>query len=85
MSDTPFDEDELMEAYEGDPDNMSPEDIFKMVTINRQKMTKVRVELRDEEEDVIELVDVVIELLGYLKDKFEDETGDKVPANWRSE
>jgi len=76
MSDEMYDEDDLAEAYEADPDTLSPEEIFKMVTLNRNKMTKVKVTLRDNEDDEVELVDIITELLAYVKDKFEDESGE---------
>jgi len=68
-----FDEDELGEMYENDPDDLSPEEVFKMVTINRVRKKRVSVELEDEEGDIVATADVVQELLAYIKDKMSDE------------
>lgn len=71
MSDI-FDEDELEAMYENNQDNMTPEDIFKMVMVNKVKGVTVKVELRDKDGDVVEMPDVIEQLLEYIKDKLTD-------------
>ena len=71
-----LDEEELEELYE-DQMEMDPEDVFKMCTINKIKKTRVTVELRDEEDDVVELKDVIQQLLEYIKDQLKDKKGNQ--------
>ena len=71
-----FDEEEMETLYE-DTDDLDPEDLFSMVTINRVRKKKVRVELEDETGDTVQLKDVITELLAYIKDKMEDEEGNQ--------
>jgi hypothetical protein len=71
FDETDFDEDEMQELFE-DEESMTPEEVFKMVMINKVKGTTVRVELQDKEGDVVELSEVIEELLGYVERKLED-------------
>ena len=70
MSD--WDEDDLEEMYE-EQEEITPEDVFRMVTINRRKKTKLSVELRDDEDDIVLIPEVVEELINYMRDKLRDE------------
>lgn len=72
-----LDEDELAELYEDqvDPDDLSPEDVFSMVMINRVKKTKITVQLEDKDGDTVALADIVEGLIGYVKDKIKDTDG----------
>jgi hypothetical protein len=72
-----FDEDELEAMHEGSDDALEPEDVFKLVTINRIRKKRTIVHLQDEAGDRVELKDVVKELLVYIKDKMEDEDGNQ--------
>lgn len=71
-----FDE-ELESLYEEDLDSLSPEEFFKMVTINKIKGITVRVELRDEEGDKIELADIIQQLTEYIQEKMQDTDGNQ--------
>lgn len=70
-----LDEDELEDLYEDmtDPDDLTPEEVFSMVMLNKIKGTKVTIQLEDKDGDVVELSDVVEGLIGYVKDKLKDE------------
>jgi hypothetical protein len=72
FDETDFDEDEMQELFE-DEESMTPEEVFKMVMINKVKGTTVRVELQDKEGDVVELSEVIEELLSYVEAKLEDD------------
>ena len=50
-----WDEDDLEEMYEYGEDELAPEDVFKMVTINRKRGKLVKAKLQDEDGDTIEL------------------------------
>lgn len=74
-----LDEDELEELYEDahDPDDLTPEEVFSMVMLNKIKKTKVTIQLEDKDGDVVSLADVVEGLIGYVKDKLQaDEDND---------
>lgn len=84
MDDYELDEDEIESLYEGDEDRITPEDIFKMVHINKARGKAISVELKDETGDAVEVADIVEQLLDYMKEKLEDEeesdfTGQIVP------
>jgi len=70
-------EDELAESFEGDPDELAPEDVFKMVMINRAKKVKVHVKLRDEDNDEVDLPETITQLLNYVKDQLKDGDGNQ--------
>jgi hypothetical protein len=72
FDETDFEEDELDELLE-DQEEMSPEEVFKMVMINKVKGTTVRVELLDKEGEQVELSEVIQKLLGYVENKLEDD------------
>lgn len=76
-NDMGLDEDEL-EMMEGDPDALTPEDVFKMVLLNKRNKTQVSVELEDEDGDSIELADMMEELVNYVKDKLDDKDGNQI-------
>lgn len=67
-----YDNDELAEMYE-DPDQLTPEEVFTMVTLNRIKKCKVHVELRDENGDIVSLPNTISSLLDYIDDKMKVE------------
>jgi hypothetical protein len=79
MSDeeSPFDQDELQEAFgdEGNEygDTMTPEEVFSMVMINKRRLVKTTIELRDEHGETIPLHEVIADLLEYMKDKLKSE------------
>lgn len=66
-----MDMDDLEGMYE-EREEVTPEDVFKMTTINRRKKTKLTVELRDDEDDIVLIPEVVEELINYMKDKLKD-------------
>lgn len=70
--DNMFDEDEIQEAY-GEPNQLTPEEVFSMVMINKMRNKKVSCELIDSDGDEVELHEVVEQLLGYIKDRMQDE------------
>jgi len=72
FDETDFDEDEIRDLLE-DEETMTPEEVFKMVMINKVKGTTVRVELCDQEGDKVELSEVIEQLLNYVEDKLEDD------------
>ena len=71
-----LDEDELSELRDN-PDDITPEDIFKMVMVNKLRKIKVKVELRDKDGDKVELADIVTELIKYMKEQMGDENGNQ--------
>ena len=76
MSDYEIDDDDLQDLYEDtQDDDITPEEMFSMVLLDKIKGTKVTIELKDKEGDVIELADIMEGLIGYIKDKLEDEEG----------
>jgi len=73
-----LDEDELESLSEDSGDGgMDPEDVFKMVLINKIRKKRTYVELKDAQDDQIQLRDVVSELLSYIKDKLASEEGNQ--------
>lgn len=68
-----LDDDEMAELYERHDDDLMPEDVFKMVMVNKIRKKRVHVELQDAEGDPVQLKDVVQELLNYIKSKLKDE------------
>jgi len=72
FDETNYDEDDIQDLFE-DEESMTPEEIFKMVMINKVKGTTVHVELCDKEGDKVELSDVIEQLLSYVENKLEDE------------
>jgi hypothetical protein len=76
MSDeNPFDEDELKEAglLEEQENQLTPEEVFSIVMINKKRGVKTHVELRDEQNNTIQLHEIIDSLLEYMKGKFEEE------------
>jgi len=71
-------EDELAESFEGDPEQLQPEDVFKMVMLNRQKNTRIEVEIQDDEGDKVNLPELITQILGYVKDRLEDNNGNEI-------
>lgn len=67
-----LDEDEL-EALR-DPDELTPEDVFKMVMVNKIKNTKVKVELQDSEGEKIDLAEVITESLRFIDERMNDKS-----------
>jgi hypothetical protein len=75
---TDFDDEtdpDLESLYEDmrDPDELTPEDVFSMVLLNKIKGTKVSVSLEDSDGDSVSLADTVEGLIGYVKDKLADD------------
>lgn len=64
-----FDELDLEDMY--GPEDLTPEDVFKAVMLNREKGVRLCVELRDKDNDIVLIKDIVEELLLYMKDKME--------------
>ena len=78
MSDSPWDDadpDDL-DFMQEDPDILTPEEAFKMVTINHKKGPTVKVELEDKNGEPISLGDVVEDLLEYMNEKNKENDGD---------
>ena len=72
FDETDFDEDEMEELFE-DENHISPEEMFKMVMINKVKGTTVHVELFDKEGEKVALPDVIEQLLEYIETKLGNE------------
>jgi len=68
-------EDELSESFEGDPDDLQPEDVFKLVMINRITKKRVHIKLIDDEDDEVDLTETIAQLINYIKDKYQDPDG----------
>lgn len=75
--DSPYDDEDMSELMEDDPDSLTPEDVFKMVTLNKIKKTKVRVELQDKNGDKVDLPEVIGQIIEYIKDKTAEEEGNQ--------
>ncbi len=69
--DSPFDQEELAEAYDQPKEEMTPEEVFSLVMINKKRMVRTKVELRDEQGEVIPLHEVVADLMAYMKGKLD--------------
>lgn len=54
-------------------EELTPEEIFKMVTLDKRKGVSRTIELKDEENDVVLVPEVIEGLLLYMKDKMENE------------
>jgi len=67
-----LDDDILNDLENSSPDNLQPEDLFKMTTINRARHKQVKVEIQDETGATIKLADIIQELLNYIKVKSSD-------------
>jgi hypothetical protein len=68
--DTPFDDDELRAAgLVEQPEDLTPEEVFSLVMINKKRLVKTTIELRDEQGGVVPLHEVVADLLKYLESK----------------
>lgn len=65
-----IDDIDLEDVYE--EDHLTPEDVFKMVTLNRTRGIRVKTELRDKDNEAVDLTNIVEELLLYMKDKLSD-------------
>mgnify|MGYP001590209354 CR=1 FL=1 len=81
--DNPFDQDELSEAFGNqNPDELTPEEIFSLVMINKKRMVKTRIELRDEFNEIVPLHEVITSLLENLREKLdsseENQIGDQI-------
>jgi hypothetical protein len=61
-----------------DPDDLSPEDVFRMVTVNRNKMAKVSVKLEDEDGDEVDLADTIADLIVFMEDKMKEKEGNQI-------
>ncbi len=66
----------LDEGYEyASQEDLTPEEVFKMVLINKAKNTSVRVELQDKDGDTVDLAETVEQLIKYINDKMQDSEG----------
>jgi hypothetical protein len=72
-----LDDDELESLHEGMESDLDPEDVFKMVLINKIRKKRTHVELQDASGDQVQLKDVITELLAYIKEKLQDEDGNQ--------
>lgn len=68
-----LDDDELENLYADDPDHLTPEDVLSLVLINKKTNKKLSIQLEDNDGDQVELPDILGELVGYIKDKLEDD------------
>jgi hypothetical protein len=75
MSDdeTPFDEDELRDAGLVEEDSLTPEEVFSLVMINKKRNIKTSVELRDAQNNVVALPEVIESLIDYINGKIKSE------------
>jgi len=67
FDETDFDEDEIKEIFE-EEETLTPEEVFKMVLINKVKGTIVSIKLFDKDQDEIELSETIEQLLQYIED-----------------
>jgi len=73
MSEEDMDTD-LEDLYsEMNPDELTPEEVYDMVLVNKAKGTKVSIELEDKDGDKVEVADIVEGLIGYIKDQLGEE------------
>jgi hypothetical protein len=77
-TDERFDDDELRDLYEESTDSITPEEVFTMVTLNKIRKVTVKVELRDESDDVVSLPDTIEGILNYIKEKTDDEENNQL-------
>jgi len=78
MSNDDF-QDEIDEAYyDENPDMLTPEEVFKMVLLNKKNKTRIWIELKDKDGDVIDHAELMEELVNYTKDKLSDENGNQL-------
>lgn len=79
MSDdeTYFDEDDIAELYENE-NQLTPEEVFTMVTLNSNKKVRVTVELKDKDGDIVSLPETVESILNFVKEKLNDEEGNQL-------
>jgi len=68
-----LDDDELENLYADDPDRLTPEDVFSLVLINKKTNKRISVELEDSDGDQVELSDMLGELVGYVKERLEED------------
>lgn len=71
-------DEELAEAFEEDPENLQPEDVLKMVMVNRHKNTSITVEIKDKDDDVVDLPELITQILNYVKDQLKSEEGNLI-------
>lgn len=55
------------------PNNLTAEEVFRLIAIDRKRKVKTSVELKDSEEDEIPIKEVVEELVQYINDKLADD------------
>lgn len=73
-----LDDEDLQELYADDPDTLTPEDIFKMVLLNKRTNMKVSVQLQDKDGEEVELADLLEQLVKYVKDKLDEDNNQLV-------
>lgn len=78
MTDSPWDDvdPEDLDFMGEDPSVLTPEEAFKMITINHKKGTTVKVELENKDGELVELGDIVADLLEYMEEKNKENDGD---------
>lgn len=55
------------------PNQVNTEELVQMILLNKKRKVRIKVELRDEANEVVPLKKICTELLGYVNEKFEDE------------
>lgn len=77
--DSPFDQDELAEAFGNESsDELTPEEVFSLVMLNKKRMVKTKVELKDEQGETIPLHEIVSDLLEYMKNKLDSDEANQL-------
>src|SRR5271157_5447878 len=64
-----MDAEEIADMTESNEQDLTPEDVFSLVMINKIRKKRVVVEVQDETGATIKLKDIVAELLNYIKAK----------------
>lgn len=73
-NDSPYDDPDFQNLMDEEGNHLTPEDIFSMVLLNRKRMVRVNIELRDKEGNKLDLAtDVIEDLLKYIDRKLNDD------------
>jgi hypothetical protein len=73
FDETDFDEDDINDLLEEEEEGLTPEEVFKMVMINKVKGTTVSVKLFDKEDDEIELSEIIEQLLTFIEKQLSED------------
>jgi hypothetical protein len=65
-------DDDIINSLENPSDELLPEDVFKMVMINKARKVRTHVKLEDEKGDEVNLPETIEQLLNFVKSKLKD-------------